>query len=120
MLSRIPVRFAVALVALVLVASVVVFRPAELPRGGVAVKATTPHVMPLTTSTPPAAAEAPKVASVPKPTTAEAQSARPGKRSNVPVNVPDEVAGGRLIHTARPGESVESLARRYLAQTTYM
>ncbi len=116
--SKIPVRFGVALVALVLVASVLVFCPAELPRSGVAVKATTSHVMPLITLAPPAAARAQRTANVPNPP--GVQRARPGKRSSLPANLPDEITGDRLIHTVRPGESVESLARRYLAETTYM
>ncbi len=69
---------------------------------------------------PPAAPEAARTASLPTPASKEAGPARPGKRGTAPVNVPDEVAGGMLLHSARPGESVESLARRYLAATRYM
>ncbi len=39
---------------------------------------------------------------------------------NEPANVPDTVVGGTLIHTTRRGESVTSIARRYLAQTVFM
>ncbi len=111
-LSSVSPQFYVRLLALVVLASLLLSPTLELRQpAAVSRKAEITKTIP----------------ALPEPAPKAAIESRAGRgkashlpRRNEPVNVPDIILPDALIHTAKRGESVTSLARQYLSQTVFM
>ncbi len=110
LLSPVPPRFFVGSVALVLLASRLLSPPLRVPQPPVTSR---PAEVALIVCPPPAPVQKGRL----KHALAKIPRALP--RVEMPP-VPDRLVSANLIHTARRGESVTSLARRYLSQTAFM
>lgn len=114
MFSRVPPRFFFASVALIVLASFLLTPPLKVPQSPGA----SPKVnVEVARSLPPPREAARKPQARPASVRGRIP---PVTRQVEPVPVPDLVISGTLIHTARRGESVTSLARKYLPQTVFM
>lgn len=110
--SIIPPRILVSLLGLVMVGSLLISPSVDL-------------LQPPGRSNKPQVAETIPAPSVLIPKTATVPRSVHGKASRLPrpiepVYVPDVIVANSLIHMARRGESLTSIARRYLSQTVFM
>jgi hypothetical protein len=113
MLSSIPPRFFVATVTLVLLASFLLSPPLEIRQPAASAPKT-----PLAEAIPRPSLRCPEAPLVARSARGKAPLVRAPRIE--PVYEPDRVVADALVHTARRGESVTSIAHRYLSQTVFM